>query len=108
MSDPWFSIEFSKNLIWLAFLSALSLLAVFPLQGRHRRAIKSIWATAIILGGLCLAAFCVALALEQPSHVLAPLFAMGVALTGAFAGTYNAMRHAYREAELRRSVARDI
>jgi hypothetical protein len=108
MSDPWFSVEFAQSLKWLSFLGVLSGLIVFPLQGRHRRAITSIWTTGIILGGLCLSGFVVALVLGQPSHVLRPLFAMGLALTLAFGGTYGLMRLAYREAELRKTIARDI
>jgi hypothetical protein len=108
MSDPWFSAEFAENLVWLSFLSGMSLLAVFPLKGRHRRAITTIWTTMIILGGLCLSGFFLASALGQPSHVLVPLLVLGVCLAGSFALTYRAMREGYREAELRKIVARDL
>jgi hypothetical protein len=108
MSDPWFSAEFAQNLTWLSFLGGMSLLAVFPLQGRHRRVITSIWTTMIILGGFCLGAFVIALALGQPSHVWWPLLVIGVCLAGSFGLTHGAMREGYREAELRKTVARDI
>jgi uncharacterized membrane protein YeiH len=108
MSDPWFSEEFAQNLVWLSFLGLLSLLALFPLQGRYRRAMTSIWTTAIILGGFCLGGFVLALAFGQPSHVWVPFLVMGVCLTGVFGGTYRAMNEGYREAELRKTVARDI
>ena len=108
MTDAWFSMGVAENLKWLSFLSLFSLLVVFPLQGRYRPGVTSVWVAGLVVGGFCLSAFAVALAVQQPAYVLRPLFIMGIALTLAFAMTFGPMRRAYREAELRKTVARDI
>jgi len=108
MTNAWFSPEFADSLRWLSFLSLLSLLAVYPLRGRHRTAMHAIWTAALAVGVLCLGAMALGVVAGQPRFVIGPLAAIGVALSVAFGGTFAALRSAYREAELRRSIAQDL
>jgi len=84
------------------------LLVIFPLQGRYRTAVTTVWIAAVILGAVCLGIFALALGTGQPGHVTYPFLATGIALTVAFGGTFFPMRSGHREAELRKTVARDI
>jgi hypothetical protein len=108
MNEAWFSVEVADSLKWLSLLSLLGLLVIFPLQGRYRTAVTTVWIAAVILGAVCLGIFALALGRGQPGHVTYPFLATGIALTVAFGGTFFPMRSGYREAELRKTVARDI
>jgi hypothetical protein len=108
MNDGWFSMESSRNFVWFSLLSLLSVLSVFVEKGRHRTLVLSIWTAAFALGVVCLAACVVGLAVGQPSHVFRPLLVVGVVLTVAFGATFNSIRRAYQDAELRKTIARDI
>jgi len=108
MNDGWFSVEFSRNLVWFSFLSLLSLMGLYVHRGRHRTLVLSIWAAVLALGVLCLGACAVGLAVGQPSHVFRPLLVMGVVLTVVFGTTFNSIRRAYQDAELRKTIAQDI
>ena len=104
MSDAWFS-EFPR---WLAMLSLLALLAIPAEQGRFRSAITAIWTAAILVAGVLLAAAGVALFVNQPPHVVRSLTVVGVVLGAAFGGSLPALRRAYRDAELRKTIAADL
>lgn len=108
MTDAWFSMEVAQNLRWLSLLSLLSCLMAFPVLGRYRSTVMSVWMTAVAVGGLSLLAGAVGMAVGQPPHVLRILFVTGVALTFAFGSTFMLMKRGYREAELRKTLARDI
>ena len=108
MNDGWFSMEFSQNLKWFSLLSLLSLMNLSVRRGRHRTPVLFIWTTMLTLGVLCLGACATALALGQPSHVFRPLLVVGVVVTVVFATTFALIRRGYQEAELRKTIARDI
>ena len=108
MNEEWFSAESSQNLVWFSLLSLLSAFSVFVERGRHRTLVLSIWAAAIALGVLCLGACAVGLAVGQPSHVFRPLLVVGVVVTVVFGATFDSIRRAYQDAELRKTIARDI
>jgi hypothetical protein len=108
MNDGWFSVEFSRNFVWFSLLSLLSVLSLFVERGRHRTLVLSMWTAAFVLGVICLGACAVGLATGQPSHVLRPLLVVGVVVTVVFGATFDSIRRAYQEAELRKTIARDI
>jgi CHASE2 domain-containing sensor protein len=108
MNDGWFSMEFSQNLKWFSLLSLLSLMSFSVRRGRHRTFVLCIWVTMLVLGVVCLGACAVALALGQPSHVFRPLLVVGVVVTVVFGATFAPIRRDYQEAELRKTIARDI
>ena|SRR5262245_44104986 len=108
MNNGWFSVESSRNLIWFSLLSLLSLLSFYVHRGRHRMLVLSIWAAALVIGVSCLAACTVALAIGQPGHVFRPLLVVGVVVTAVFGATLQSVRRSYQEAELRKTLARDI
>ena len=108
MNEEWFSAESSRNLVWLSLLSVLSGLSVYVERGRHRSLVLSIWAAVFALGVLCLAACAVGLTVGQPSHVFRPLLVVGVVVTVSFGATFNSIRRAYQDAELCKTIARDI
>lgn len=62
----------------------------------------------LALGVVCLSACAAGLDIGQPSHVFRPLLVVGVVVTVVFGGTLNSIRRAYQDAELRKTIARDI
>jgi hypothetical protein len=104
MSEAWFS-EVPR---WLALLSMLSLFAIVVEQGRFKTAMTAIWIAAMVAAGALLAAAGVAVAVNQPSHVVRGLTILGVVFGGAFGGSFPALRRSYREAELRKTIAADL
>jgi hypothetical protein len=57
---------------------------------------------------LCLGAFALGLAAGRPGHVLKPLVVVGSVFTFAFGSTLKPVRQACQDAELRKTVARDL
>jgi CHASE2 domain-containing sensor protein len=108
MNDGWFSAESGRNLVWFSLLSLLSLMSFYVHRGRHRTLVLSIWMAVLALGIICLGACAGALALGQPSHVVRPLLVVGVVVTVVFGATFDSTRRAYQDAELRKTIARDI
>lgn len=108
MNDGWFSVEFSRKLVWFSLLSLLSLMSFYVHRGRYRTLVLSIWAAVLALGVLCLCACAVGLVVGQPSHVLRPLLVVGVVVTVVFGTTFNSIRGGYQDAELRKTIAQDI
>ena len=108
MNDGWFSVEFSRKLVWFSLLSLLSLMSLYVHRGRHRTLVMSIWAAVLALGVLCLGAGSVGLAVGQPSHVFRPLLVVGVVVTVVFGTTFYSIRRSYQDAELRKTIAQDI
>jgi hypothetical protein len=104
MSDAWFS-EVPR---WLALLSLLSILAIFVEQGRFKTVITAIWIVAMVTAGALLAAASIAVAVNQPPHVIRALTVLGVVFFVAFGGSFPALRRGYREAELRKTIAADL
>jgi len=108
MNEGWFSVEFSRNLVWFSLLSLLSLMSFYVHRGRQRTLVLSIWMAMLALGVMCLGACGIGLAVGQPSHVLRPLLVVGVVVTVVFGATLNSIRRTYQDAELRKTIAQDI
>src|SRR5262245_60536320 len=108
MNDGWFSVESSRNLVWFSFLSLLSLMSIYVDRGRYRTLVLSIWSAALAIGVSSLVACAVAYAVGQPNYVLRPLLIVGAVVTGVFGATLVSIRRGYQEAELRKTLARDI
>ena len=106
--NEWFSVELSRNLGWFSLLSLLSLMNFYVHRGRYRTLVVSIWRAMLALGMVCLGASLFGLAVGQPSHVVRPLLVVGVVVATVFGATLNLIRLAYRDAELRKTIARDI
>lgn len=104
MTDAWFQ-DVPR---WLALLSLLSLLAIPVEQGRYRKAITGIWFAAMFLAVVLLAAAGVALVVGQPAHVVRALTISGTVFGVSFGGTFPGLRRAYREVELRKTIAADL
>jgi hypothetical protein len=104
MTEPWFS-EVPRG---FAFLSLLALLAVPAEQGRFKSAVMAIWITVTTAAGVLLAAAVVALLVNQPGYVVRSLTICGLVFAVAFGGTLPSVRRAYREAELRKTIAADL
>jgi hypothetical protein len=62
----------------------------------------------IVLGGVFLVVGVVALAVDQPWYVAFPFLVSGVATASAFTGGLSSARRAYRAAEERRILAKDM
>jgi hypothetical protein len=108
MNDEWFSVEFSRKLVWFSFLSLLSLMSVYVQRGRHRTLVLSIWTAALVIGVGCLIGCAIGVGVGQPKHVFGPLLVVGVVVTVVFGATFDSVRRGYQEAELRKTLAQDI
>ncbi len=104
MSAQWFS-EVPR---WLALLSLMSLLAIPAEQGRFKAAITVIWIVMMVGAGLLLTAAGVGLLWGQPASVVRALTILGAVFAVAFGSSFPALRRAYREAELRKTIAADL
>jgi prepilin signal peptidase PulO-like enzyme (type II secretory pathway) len=104
MSEPWFS----ETPRWLAFLSLLAVLAWPAEQGRFKTAILTVWIAAIVVAGLLIVAAVTALVVQQPFYVVRSLTLLGLVFGVAFGVSFPALRNAYREAELRKTIAADL
>lgn len=108
MTDAWFSPEASRV---FAFLSLLAVMAAFePLakQGRGRAIVMAIFGGCIALGAVLLAAAALAAMAGQPAHVIRALVLSGMVVTIPFIAGFKEMQRAYREAEVRKTVAADL
>jgi len=105
MTDAWFSPDIPR---WLAFLSLLALLEPLANQGRYRSAVMAVWIAAISVAGGLVAAAAVALIVHQPLYVVRNLTLLGLVFGVAFGGSLPSLRRAYREAELRKTIAADL
>jgi hypothetical protein len=92
----------------LAFLSLLALLGAPAEQGRFKTAIMGIWIGVIAVAVLLVGAAGIAFLVDQPAHVTTGLAILGLVFGVAFGGSYPALRGAYREAELRKTIAADL
>jgi hypothetical protein len=108
MNEAWFSVEFSRNLVWISLLSLLSGLGFYVERGRHRTLVFAVWTAMLALGVLCLGACAVGLAVGQPGHVFRPLLVVGVVVTVVFGATFISIRRTYQAAEVRKTIAQDI
>jgi hypothetical protein len=68
----------------------------------------SLWTALMAFGGLLLAASAAAMVVGQPAFVVGTLPLSGTAVGAAFALTRSTIVQAYREAELRKTVANDM
>lgn len=104
----WFGPDVA---IWFSFLSLLSILAVLePLaqRGRHEVAVKTAFTAALLLGVVLLGLGALAALLGQPWHVVFALLLTGTVTTPVFTVGLHGVRRAYRAAEERRIVAKNI
>jgi hypothetical protein len=104
MTEHWFS-EVPAG---LAFLALLAILAWPASEGRFKKAMVTIWIAAITIAGLLFAGAGVALAVQQPSYVVRSLALLGLVFGFSFGASFPALLHAYREAELRKTIAADL
>ena len=107
MSEPWFS-EIPPGLTFFAFLSLLALLDSPIRQGRFKTPLITIWTVAIAAAVCLFALAIVALAVQQPVYVVRSLALLGLVFGFAFGVSFPALRRAYREAELRKTIAADL
>jgi hypothetical protein len=107
MTEPWFT-EVPSGLAFLALLSLLALLDGPISQGRFKTPIMTIWTVAIATALGLLASSLVALAVQQPPHVVRSLALLSLVFGFAFGVSFPALRRVYREAELRKTIAADL
>jgi hypothetical protein len=108
MNDPWFSPELAP---YFSLFSLLALTAVFEdmaKKGRHKTLVMSVWTALLAFGGLLVAAAGAAVVAGQPAFVVGTLALTGTLVGAAFALTRPSIVQAYREAELRKTLANDM
>jgi hypothetical protein len=106
--NAWFGPDVS---VWFSYLSMLSLLAITaPLaeRGVHKAAVVSAHVATLGIGVLLLALGSIALLAQQPRYVIFPLLLTGVVVAGVVGSVLPTTLRAYRDAETRKIVAKDL
>ena len=106
--NAWFSPDAS---MWFAYLSMFSLLATTaPLaqRGVYKTAVIGAHAASLAVGVVLLALGGIAMLAQQPGHVIFPLLFTGVVVTAVVAFATPVTLRAYRDAEARKIVAKDL
>jgi hypothetical protein len=106
--NAWFSPDAST---WFSYLSMLSLLATTaPLaqRGVHKATVVGAHAASIGVGVLLLALGAIAVLAQQPGYVIFPLLFTGVVVTAVVGSVTPVTLRAYRDAEARKIVAKDL
>ena len=106
--EPWFGPEVS---VWFSYFSMLALLATTePLaqRGAYKQLVVGAHAGTVGIGVVLLALGVVALLAQQPRHVIFPFLFTGIIVTVVVASAIPVTLRAYRDAEARKIVARDL
>ena len=106
--NAWFGPDVS---LWFTYRSMFSLLATTaPLaqRGVHKTAVVGAHACTIGVGVLLLALGGIALLAQQPGYVTFPLFFTGILITAVVGSVMPVTMRAYRDAEARKIVAKDL
>ena len=106
--NAWFGPDVS---LWFTYLSMFSLLATTaPLaqRGVHKTAVVGAHVGTIGVGVLLLAFGGIAVLAQQPGYVSFPLLFSGIVLTAVVSSVLPVTLRAYRDAEARKIVARDL
>jgi hypothetical protein len=109
MIDAWWAQETSKFvglLIWVGPIDGL--LGWLASRGRYRAAVLTAWTGIMILYGLIGAAGVLALVTGQPSDVWVSMTVVGLVISLLHWFLRGIMKSAFLQAELRRSIARDL
>ncbi len=104
----WFSPQTATWFSLLSLTASIAGLDYFARRGQLRGTLTAVYAATALAGLALLAAGLYALVSGQPWHVSFALAFPGAIIMSAFAWALLDLDHVYREAELRRSVARDI
>ena len=106
--NAWFGPDVS---LWFTYLSMFSLLATTaPLaqRGVHKTAVVGAHAGTIGVGVLLLVLGGIAVLAQQAGHVIFPLLFSGTVLTAVVSSVMPVTLRAYRDAETRKIVAKDL
>ena len=106
--NAWFAPEIAP---WFSMFSLLSLLATFyPMasRGQRRSAVVGIFIGAVAVGVVLLATAGIAWLVKQPQHVSDTLLLSGSLVTVLCLAGLLEISRVYRQAELRRTVAKDL
>ncbi len=108
MTNAWFSPEAA---VWFAGAGVLCLTALAApviARGSRKRLIIGIWAGAIALGVVLLAAGVAGGMSGQPQHVVLPLLVTGLVMAAGYGISILFVLRAYRMAESRKVAAREL
>ena len=108
MPQDWFSPEIAPMFSLLSLTAAISSLDYFAKRGRHRAVVTISYAVGAFVGFLLLVAGAVALTTGQRWYVIFALGFPGVVMLPTLLWALLDLKRVYGEAELRRSLARDI
>jgi hypothetical protein len=106
--NAWFGPDVGT---WFSYLSMLSLLAITaPLaqRGVHKSAVVGAHAATLGIGVLLLALGSIAMLAQQPGHVIFPPLFTGIVVTAVVGSVLPMTLRAYRDAEARKIVAKDL
>jgi hypothetical protein len=108
MIEPWFSEEVALRFAFLSLLSLFALVEIPAQRGRHRQLVMASWNAVLVFSALLLIAAVLAWSLGQPRHVVFSMGLSGLVIGSVFLVLKKAVVAAYREAEVRKTIAADL
>jgi hypothetical protein len=109
MMNPWWAPESSNLVLWLSSVGPLDgLLGWLASRGRYRGAVLAAWIGIMVLYGLIGIGGILGLVLGQPSYIWVPLTTVGLVIAWVHWRLTGVIKSAVLEAELRRSISRDL
>ena len=109
MMTPWWDPQSSNFVTWLGWVGLLDgLLGWLAARGRYRGAVLAAWNSIMVLYGVIGIGGVLGLALGQPLYVWVPLTTVGLCIAWVNWRLMGVIKSALQEAELRRSISRDL
>jgi hypothetical protein len=109
MMNPWWDPESSNLVFWLCWVGPLDgLLGWLAARGRYRGAVLSAWIGIMVLYGVIGIGGVLGLVLGQPVYIWVPLTTVGLSIAWINWRLMAVIKSALLEAELRRSISRDL
>ena len=106
--EPWFSQDAAARFAFLALLSLFALVAIPAERGRHRGLVMAAWNAVLVLSAIMVGVAVLGWAVGQPGYVIRATGFSGLLIGAVFLGLRKVVVSGYREAELRKTVAKDI
>jgi hypothetical protein len=108
MIEPWFSEDVASRFAFLGLLSLFALVEIPAQRGRYRQFVMAAWNAVLVFSAILLIAAVVGWSLGQPRYVVLSMGFSGVLVGSIFLALRKVVVVAYREAELRKTIAADL
>jgi len=106
--EPWFSQDAASRFAYLALLSLFALVAIPAERGRYRGPVMAAWNAVLVFSAIMVGVAVLGWTLGQPGYVIFATGFSGLLIGVLFLALKRVVVSGYREAELRKTVAKDI